>query len=997
MEEKSSENKGRSFENRVGHLFKLLGFVVKQDELIGGRQVDMIIEDSSGPLSRTYLVECKNQATPVTTAQYDSFSGRLRVGRQELGLKTRGIIVASVGFVKEAKRQGQLDDIELISFSELETSVIDFRQYIDDTVKRLGNDQSMAYFIEPKLKREQLEIPDRAFQIIDEWLRDLQLNQLTLLGDYGAGKSTLLKALTLSLARRYQETVLEGGAKGRVPIFIDLKEYTQAISLKQIILDFLDTHSIKYSAYAAFEYVLNEGQILLVLDGFDEMASRGNYKVTLRNFREMNKYASGRAKIILSCRTHYFTTDQDVQKFHGGPPTTKFLPKTYTDLYREIATRRNFLITYLTELEPAQIEEYLKNRCGEDWHPIKSFIDQTYNLPELSRKPVLLDMIVSSQANISSRKNRITPGLLYEVYTDIWLSRNDWSTIIDLPTKSLLLERFAYQASLQNDYQLHFKKIPELIRTWNNKLSEVDSEEIDRELRTASFLVRDTDGNYRFSHKSFQEFFYSKHLLTEAGDGKSDCWKQYFKSEIYHFVRDLITIPDSPGRSIIRILCDWAINDDMADIVRINAIKCLGGVKLEIIRETMMSILRSRKNVALLRSAATALANYPQEDVVDLLIETALNSNDNYLLSNCLLALVRLNNNKANQFVVSVLKRKEQRINLKSLMFFPLFIAAKNLSDKEIINDYIRNAPIRGRRPTLHACLDLCSTHWTIEAEEYCLKVLEVTNSPEIAAKAFQLVSMSHKLKFLKRIFGIISASPRDHTIDLLIKALSGLKEQLVKDYLVNLMENPFYIHGQAVFEVLCADYPQAVIEMAKKWIDKRRIYTFRIKIAEEYSKLKPADGFIFLKSFLTKEQRVIVKISILMLIQKYYPQDIVSTILDLWVQEPTVGVKRFALELLVKYDREKALFLMLERGLNEARTGVRVDVCAVLAAFDSSDASDALLQVLQNDNSKWVRAQALKSLCSPGRTISKEEILKALATETDLDVLRLKGELIRS
>lgn len=381
----SSVEKGRHFENRVANLFTLWGYNVKKNVLIAGRQGDLLIEHRNGPLSHMYLVECKDQSDPVTSAQYDSFLGKINAAKKEIDPKLRGIIVSSVGFVKEVKAQSNYNDIELIAISELEKSIIDFSGYVQNLILNLENDRALKYFVEPEIRRENLAFAENAYAVLNEWLSDPILNQLTLLGDYGTGKTTLLKHFALTMAKRYKKEVLEEGGRGRVPLFIDLREYTQAISLKQIILDLLDTYSIKSASYSAFEYVLKEGQILLILDGFDEMASRGNYQETLGNFKELNKKAMGRAKIILSCRTHYFTTDQDVLKFHGQLQPRKYIPKSYTDLYREIATRQNFLITHLMEFEPKQVKQYLRQRCGNDWESVRSFIDSTYNLTELSR------------------------------------------------------------------------------------------------------------------------------------------------------------------------------------------------------------------------------------------------------------------------------------------------------------------------------------------------------------------------------------------------------------------------------------------------------------------------------------------------------------------------------------------------------------------------------------------------------------------------------------
>jgi len=588
----SAVEKGKRFEDRVANLFSLLGYEVKKDLLIAGRQIDLFIVDRSGPLSREYIVECKNQAIPVTVAQFDAFQGRITSAKYQLNPKIRGIMVSTVGFVNKVKKQSDYNDFELITISELEKSIIDFSNYIQILIQNLETDVSINYFVEPKIKKENLTLSESAYKIINEWLLNSNYNQITLLGDYGTGKTTFLKHFALTMAKRYKKDVLEDGARGRVPIFIDLSDYTHAISLKQIILDLLDTHSIKSASYSAFDYMLKEGQIILILDGFDEMASRGNYEVTLRNFRELNKNASGKAKIILSCRTHYFTTDQDVHKFHGETQIRRYIPQAYTDLYREISTRQNFLITQLMEFEPEQVEKYLCKRCGEKWKKISYFIDSTYNLTELSRRPVLLDLIVSLEGKINFKKNNFNPGILYQFYTDIWLKENDWSSFIDISDKSDLLESFAYRVSANPEFKLYYKNIPEMIKSWKPDIEELDIIKVDRELRTAAFLVRDQEGYYKFSHKSFQEFFYSRYLLSQVLMENSNQWsKGFFPTEIYRFIRDLLfsTIEDTIPHRIpeIKILIDWINSERQSEYVKANAMKCLSGINDRKITDTI--------------------------------------------------------------------------------------------------------------------------------------------------------------------------------------------------------------------------------------------------------------------------------------------------------------------------------------------------------------------------------------------------------------------------
>jgi HEAT repeat protein/energy-coupling factor transporter ATP-binding protein EcfA2 len=1002
MSNTSNSAQGKGFERQVASLFRLLGFSVEIDVLIGGRQVDLRIDSRSGPLSRTYIVECKNQSNPVTTAQYDSFRGRLMAAKSAISPKVRGIIVASVGFVKEIKAQSAHDDIELFTISELETSLIDFRPYVQTLIQRLENDTTLEYFVEPNLKREHLVLPQAAYAVLNEWLSDPSANHMTILGDYGVGKTTLLKHLALTMAKKYQQEVLEEGARGRVPLLVDLRDYTHAISLKQIILDLLDSHSIRPPSYGAFEYVSSDGQLLLMLDGFDEMASRGNYETTLRNFRELNRSAVGRAKIILSCRTHYFTTQEEVRKFHGQPLVDVYLPKAYTDLYREIATRPNFLIVYLMEFEPDQVQRYLRRRCGERWGAVQAFIDSTYNLTELSRKPVLLDMIVATEGRVSSDDSVVTPGILYQVYTDIWLSKNDWSALLNVSTKLELLERFAYLAASNPNLQLHYKAFPELIKSWKDDISELDAIDIDRELRTASFLVRDQAGNYKFSHKSFLEFFLARYLLAQAvKDNKVDWASGFFTTEVYRFIRDLL--PTMP--LAIEALINWVNDTGLPDFIRTNAIKCSGGIQQAELIEALLKALESSTSTMIRRSAATALGYYLRPDVVGTLITRSVSDGDPTVRGNCLLALGRLKDPKGLEFLISIITGTNRLANLDSFNTWAFYRAARDFKDDYIVEECVRSAPTVSKdRHVIEACLDLCRDRWSQTAEDYCIKVIEITDSVSTAAIASSMLALSKKKRVLPKLLRLLNHYEKGQLnyAEALLRSLQGVMDNSVEEFLcekvtkgVNLGISPRI--AIAAIDVLAADYPQSIVDNAKRWMQrgKSKHYSVRIRVAEEYGKIIAEDRLPDLITLLAPNERPAMKIPLLKLIHKYYPRSFSRVASQIWDAEPATVVKRYILELYREIDRNGALTLMLTRGIKDPNGGTRVAVCSILGSEDSAKATATLLYALRYDHSKWVRLQALRSLCSPGRKGSRADILAASAVDPDSDVRALRVELL--
>lgn len=993
----STTSQGRTFERRVGLLFELLGYRVEADRLVAGRQVDLFLEDRSGPLARLYIAECKDQANPVNTAQYDAFRGRLYAGRHEISPKLRGIMVASVGFVKEVKAQALHEDIELLTISELESSVIDFRQYVRDLIRQLKDSPTLTHFVPPRLVREHLTLPEPALGLVESWLADPEANQLTLLGDYGTGKTTFLKKLALSLALRYEREVIVGGARGRVPIFVDLKDYTQALSLKQIILDLLDNQGIRVASYAAFEYVLREGQVLLILDGFDEMASRGNYQVTLRNFRELNRSALGRAKIILSCRSHYFTDHRDMQRFLGRSSLQE-APIVYTDLYREIAGRPNFLITYLQEFDSREVNAYLENRCGDEAPRVREFIAQTYNLEELSRRPVLLDMIVVSADSLPQQAEPVTPGLLYRIYTDIWLSKNDWSTLLDIETKRGLLECFAAKTISQEDAQLHFTEIPALIRAWRPGTTNVDEQEIDRELRTATFLVRDQGGEYRFSHRSFLEFFYARHLVSEAARGNAGAWSAAaFRTEIYRFVQDLLALKESKP-AVVQLLA-WVVDPAVDPRARGYAVKCVSRSQDPGVTQSLLRALSAAGEPRLRRFAATALGHHPRPEVARMLIGLVRDGSAEIMLrANACLSLVRLGLDEGIALVESIVEEHFNGQTFETPILGMIFRAAKTTPRMDLVRTCLRCAGHpRADSQMILLGLELCAARHCEEGEALCQTVLGSTQNPRLALAAFAALPVEQRRAHFERMASLLERFPNHPNARQLVLALRDLHRPEIETFLIRLIdEDGLSSLAMNAVEVLARDYPAAIVRHGRGWVGNigRRSHQFKLQIARAYVSHQPEDGLDLLRS-LFHHARAVTKRGLLDLVFQFYPQSLAGFLREIWDKEPVTLIKRHALELLLRVDREAAVELILQHGIRENRIGTRVAVCTILAAVPDEEATEALLERLLHDPSRFVRLQSLRSLVSPGRTVDWRRIAESMRGETDPDVLSLKSQLL--
>ena len=73
-----------------------------------------------------------------------------------------------------------------------------------------------------------------------------------------------------------------------------------------------------------------------------------------------------------------------------------------------------------------QVKEYFAKVFGEKSEQQYDRMKGYYGLDRLSRRPVLLEMIIKSLDKIAKDKIAVRPAELYDTFTRIWLGRNDW-------------------------------------------------------------------------------------------------------------------------------------------------------------------------------------------------------------------------------------------------------------------------------------------------------------------------------------------------------------------------------------------------------------------------------------------------------------------------------------------------------------------------------------------------------------------------------------------
>lgn len=191
--------------------------------------------------------------------------------------------------------------------------ILDFRDYVARQTERLERDPLYppALYIPQRLTRiDRSSSPtvDNALDEVVDWLSTDGPRFTLLLGDPGRGKTFLLHQLARLLPDRLPHLT---------PMLVELRDLDKSLSLDQLIASHLaDASDVRFERNA-FRYLLREGRIALLFDGYDELAVRVSYARAAEHLTTLLGAAEGNAKVVVTSRTQHFLTDQDVRTALG--------------------------------------------------------------------------------------------------------------------------------------------------------------------------------------------------------------------------------------------------------------------------------------------------------------------------------------------------------------------------------------------------------------------------------------------------------------------------------------------------------------------------------------------------------------------------------------------------------------------------------------------------------------------------------------------------------
>jgi len=540
--EKDRVREGKSFEEKVGDILRLMGFDVELDVDIGGARADAVAHKREALQESWFVVECKAQQGPVHPDALEALRRALDVFRQQKP-GAQGLCVSVGPPSDEQRAQAEATGIQFKTYDELLSDLVDLRPYLTALVQDVEGKDIERLYVEQDIWPEGSEARLPAAAYLKKWLADPDALHLTILGDYGTGKTWLSRKLACDFARRYRDAP----ANNRQPVRVDLRDAAKALSLENVLYDHFQRAGLDVVPKRIL-HLLAEGRLVLILDGFDEMATQSSWDTTLANFRELARAAQGKAKIILTCRTHYFKERAQVRELvEGRKPSPS---SEGTELYKEVASRRGFNVAHLLEFDSEQVDGYINRACGSRAGEVRGVIERIPSLKDIAGRPVLLEMIVRSAPRLVESGGEINVARLYETYTEEWLRRQDWRLRLTREGRTTLVQELAVKLWETDGARIHYRELANVLAGLlkDRVTTDRELEMADYEVRTASFLTRDAEGHYGFSHRSFLEFFLAQRiarLLQEAaGDSTriTDALRlRLLSPQVIGFLRELVS------------------------------------------------------------------------------------------------------------------------------------------------------------------------------------------------------------------------------------------------------------------------------------------------------------------------------------------------------------------------------------------------------------------------------------------------------------------------
>jgi serine/threonine protein kinase len=337
-----------------------------------------------------------------------------------------------------------------------------------------------------------------------------------LLGDYGSGKTSFLQMLGRELAT----DVLMGTPGVPFPIYLSLGFARQTPDLLTALSTHLARHGVPMSPVELGGFIARRRDVVLLLDGFDEMAGWVDYGAIPEILEKIRRLQSvSGVRLVLSGRSSFFRSDVEVG-IVGASHVARLRPFNDTNILHYVSLRDPALVARAATL----LERHppLREICRNPIHLMlfTAWLDADEKARQ-SRSTHARDATAAPSTDASEFS---VAGLYQRFFTKTLQDNFGMLTKWPLDQRWAFVRRLAWRWFNDDIVEWPFGEFSKQIRA---EFPDLSADEISRytvQLLNCTFFAR-TGDRYRFLHRSYLEYLVSQGLADALLAGELEMWE----------------------------------------------------------------------------------------------------------------------------------------------------------------------------------------------------------------------------------------------------------------------------------------------------------------------------------------------------------------------------------------------------------------------------------------------------------------------------------------
>ena len=416
--------------------------------------------------------------------------------------------------------------LRFFTLGTLTHELMDFTPYLKHLIEEFEADGLPQYYVMPRTTKN-VAIHD---DIILPWLSQADTKPVAIIAEYGAGKTSYAKFLASYLAKNALTDL-----SALKPILLHLGQLTRQQSLRALVNSlFSDEFGIEGYKYNLFDILLEQGNFLIILDGFDEMKHAMRKRDIVSNFESIRQFMGGKkSKYILLGRPDPFLSPEDELPLRGRV-------KIGAQLIHDV-TKTSFQVVDVDDFTDQEVERFLfgflakfdSNRQGDSKYASKRVSEIRDKLIlDVVRRPVHAQMLGALAASPGWQISASSEYDLYHHFVSEFLDRE--TTQKDARGNVPVDERYSFMQKIawwmlitRKATSFTADQVPDrIINTARRYFEPNDTDEVIlREMLlgsilgrkiTTEFIVEKEAYSFYFPHRSYWEFLVAEYIGSSS-------------------------------------------------------------------------------------------------------------------------------------------------------------------------------------------------------------------------------------------------------------------------------------------------------------------------------------------------------------------------------------------------------------------------------------------------------------------------------------------------